>query len=185
MPGQPKSRAKLKAAEEKAARLQAALASQAQDLASAATDKRVAAALITAEGKPYTALRLFGKNPSNYTGERRAVLITRYIARPGVIAELQASLANLEKQKNAILSRQVQIALKGPNDESTRAASLLAKIAGWVKPTEFNKAGDTNQTIINIIKKGSTELNDALAKLAHEPGDPMPVYSEAIEALTE
>jgi hypothetical protein len=57
---------------------------------------------------------------------------SRVFDTPGAQAILKRDLARLDADREAILSRQVRIALSGDDDASTRAFAVLARVCGWI-----------------------------------------------------
>jgi hypothetical protein len=57
--------------------------------------------------------------------------IARVFETPAVQALVRRNLARLDVEREAILSKQVQVALYGEDAESVKAATLLFKVCGW------------------------------------------------------
>lgn len=153
-------------------------------------DALAARALIAEWGNPTNALIRLGIEATGEHG-RFDALAKRIFDTPGVRAILAKNLSEIEERKKDILARQVQIALYGDDDASVRAASQLAKVAGWQKTPDVAIQNNT----LNLFKLVGGDKNTRAAALEaasdvtvgfleHEPGDPVRIDSgdDAIEA---
>lgn len=168
-------------------------------------DAMAARALIQEWGHPLNALRRLGfEIAASQSGrladkEQMVALIKQVFDTDGVRDILSRTLEDIEGSKPQILARLNQTALYGDDDASVRAASQIAKIAGWNKPDPENTVPIINlYTLINgQAQPVTTTQKPALAKaqtyesdfLAHEPGQPVridsgdDVVSAAIESV--
>lgn len=162
-------------------------------------------ALIQEWGDPYKALMRLGFQfkiePNGAIGkedrEHVRALIKRIFETDGVKTIYAKAFEDVEALKPEIINRQAQIALYGDDESSVRAASQLAKVAGWNKPDpDSNKMPVIN--LYNFMAPNGhaqvrASVNDepqaipaASGFLDHEPGEPVRIDSgddQVYEAL--
>lgn len=145
-------------------------------------------ALFTHHGNIRGALMQLGFDMREMKPEQIRGLAKQVFDTPGVVELLSKELANLEQHREALVARQVQIALTESPENATRAMALLAKLAGWTKSEVtidarrqsvyqlFGNGNETRNGETPAIEGGKDGTPLSLSDvLAHEPGDPIPV----------
>jgi hypothetical protein len=98
-------------------------------------DGLAARALADEWGDHYAALVRLGFPPMSQLSPREVDVyadhVTCIFKTAGVLTILRREFAGIEAERAALLARQVQIALYGPDDASTRAFEGLARVCGW------------------------------------------------------
>jgi hypothetical protein len=143
-------------------------------------DGRIAEAILRAQGDIKQTLRILEYPVDEMTDEQMREQAEELAARPGVRRFAQITLSEIEGEKDAILRRQLLIALYGEQGPSLQAAYFLADIMGWRAPKKTENT-NTNQSVSYVgILKDDKLIAQAIA-LNHEPGEAIAITSEARE----
>lgn len=113
------------------------------------------------------------------------LLVKKVFETPGVRAILAHDLKDIEQVRKEVLARQTEIALHGEEGNAVRAATVIAKIAGWNKEEE----GKTVQVNLYQLINGNTSSAPKLAVsvnaaangstfLDHDPGEAVVIRGE-------
>lgn len=147
-------------------------------------DSLAVSALLKHTGDVYAALRHLGFEVPTGLIERRALAL-KVFDTPGVRELLAADLSDLEAERNALISRQVQIGKHGDPTNATAAFMALARVAGWNKadppPAGGGGGGATNVNVLLNMGGGDSKSlpqrehlkelpHESITILDHEPG---------------
>lgn len=105
-----------------------------------------------------------------------APLLARIFATPGCRAILERDLAEPKKIRGQLIERQVQIALYGDDQHSTRAFHELAMVCGWKRSADIIVHNQPTTVLAMVTQKdhrGDLPIANAEALpgfLEHEPG---------------
>ena len=152
-------------------------------------DALAARALIHCNGDAFRAAARLGFAPIH---KRQAEdVIARLFGTEGVKAILERDLQKPEENRQALIERQVRIALYGDDSTSVKAFQMLAKCCGWVKTPDV-LVQNNRQTILALVtqKNARGEEPAALdqiipAFLEHEPGAPTRIDSGEYVAIAQ
>ncbi|MGB8966837.1 MAG: hypothetical protein WCB99_14470 [Candidatus Cybelea sp.] len=142
-------------------------------------DQLAARALIDSYGDPYrAATRLGFKGWGKYENKTAMPILQRIFGTPGCRELLERDLAEPEEARVAMVKRQVEIALYGPNEQSTHAFQALSRVLGWQKTPDVLVQHNRATTILALVTQKNSrgelppETIEALTTgfLEHEPG---------------
>lgn len=147
-------------------------------IASDFRDQMAAMALVRSNGHVRTALAWLGCEMEHMTPNRCREYAETLFGNERVQKILNAKLGPLSEAKDAIMRRQMDLALFGEPDQATRAAQFLAGIYGWNAPKKL----DIKQTGLTFhqIMSNPNVVTDYLSGM-REPGAPIAVTSEAMD----
>lgn len=145
-------------------------------IASDLRDQMAAMALVRSNGHIRSALAWLGCDMTHMTPERCREYAQTVFGTESVQKILNAKLGPLSDAKDAIMKRQMDLALFGDPEQATRAAQFLAGIYGWNAPKKL----DIKQTGLTFhqIMQDPNMVTDYLSGM-REPGAPVAVTSEA------
>lgn len=146
-------------------------------------DEFAARALARAWGDTHSALaRLNFVNIPNVRSAEHKELANMVFDTPGVRERLAISFKDADASWNEIMERQRQIALRGDDDASVRAATQLAKIEGRIRQPDASALTQSISLAVLVNGQQATPMTnvtsdtpqslDILTVLAHEPGEP-------------
>ncbi len=156
-------------------------------------DKMASYAYVREYGRADFALRRLRFAPKD--GKESRHLQELVFEGDGVKEIVARDLGAVEANKEQILAHQVDAALHGDNDQKTRAATLLARVAGWQKTPDMviekktvnlyalvgagsgGSAGIAAEKQVAALEAAARE-SDPLALLSHEPGPPVRIDSD-------
>lgn len=145
-----------------------------------AFDRAVADAVVASAGQTTAVLRTMGLNPGNMTGREKKRVLIKITMRPGVRRILDERFSDIDAQWNHIMARMVSIARFGDASNAIAAAWFVGKAAGKFKePSRDTQVNINFGDIIRDPKFGKEGAQQVIDDLDHEPGDPVPVFSEA------
>jgi hypothetical protein len=141
-------------------------------------DARAALSVLQNPLDPNAALIDLYPEAANMGREGRRRLRARTTQSDRVQRILRNDLSDLEQQRKALITHQVEIALNREDpDNAIRAFAGLAKIAGWAAPVKVD-VSSKNFSIHSMLNDPKA-IAEAIALMSHEPGGPVPIQSDA------
>lgn len=142
-------------------------------------DGFAARALLQEWGNQPHALQRLGFNVINKAGQWKpahvAMLADKVLNTPGVRAQLDHNLKEVDASWEKVVERQRSIALTGTDENAIRAAQNLAKFETRIKDAPPAQTSVSLHVLVNGEAATATAIktieHDPLALLAHEPSD--------------
>lgn len=139
-------------------------------------------------GDMFAALRHLGFDTKEKSDVELRAMAVKVFDTAGVRERMSADLSNAEGQKQAMIARQVQIALHGTDENSTRAFITVARTLGWEKNPDRPQGSGVQVNIWGLLGEhdrarernvtatiDAAKPHDPLAILGHDPGAPVKV----------
>jgi hypothetical protein len=141
-------------------------------------DARAALSVLQNPLDPNAALIDLYPEAANMGREGRRRLRARTTQSDRVQRILRDDLSDLARQRKALITHQVEIALNREDpDNAIRAFAGLAKIAGWAAPIKVDV--QSKSLTIHSLMSNPKAIQEALALMTHEPGAAVAIQSDA------
>jgi hypothetical protein len=101
-------------------------------------DRISAAALIVHHLDVFAALRQLGYPIATMSRDEQREAARKAFDNDRVRELVRAALQPVEEAKDAMIARQVELALYGPPEQRLRSCTILAKVAGWYQGTRVD-----------------------------------------------